>query len=268
MPALGHYRLSSITTPVCSGFTESMVHSGLSSKTVRDILTVLSAIVKYVQKRVAGFAQNLEIVFPKLSIAEMRVLSSDEERRLVNYLMSEFDDCKFGILLAAMTGLRIGEICAMKWENVFLDEGILKVTKTMQRLQTLSEGSLTRTSVFIGPPKSLTSIRDIPLSRDCIALCEMIGQRSPDSYILTGSGRYMELQYRMKKFTQACGLIGVHFHTLWHTFATKAVEVGFEIKSLSEVLGHSSTTVTLNRYVHPSMQAKRQNMDKMPSIIG
>ena len=158
IPTLGHYRLSAITTPVCSGFTENMVNSGLFSKTVCDILTVLSAIVKYVQKRVAGFAQNLEIVFPKPSIAEMRILSSDEEHRFVGHLMNELDDCKFGILLAAMTGLRIGEICALKWENVFLDEGILKVAKTMQRLQTLSEESLTKTTVRIGPPKSQCSM--------------------------------------------------------------------------------------------------------------
>lgn len=270
MPALGHYRLSAITTSACSRFTEYLIDSGLSPKTVRDILTVFSAVVKYVRKRVAGFAQNMEIVFPKPSITEMRVLSSDEEYRFANYLMNDLDDCKFGILLAAMTGLRIGEICALKWEDLSFSEGVLKVAKTMQRLQTLSEGSETKTAVYIGPPKSQTSIREIPLSRDCIALCERIGRKRPDSYILTGTEKYIEprtLQYRIKKYTQACGLSGVHFHTLRHTFATKAVEVGFEIKSLSEVLGHSSTTVTLNRYVHPSLQTKRRNMDKIPSLI-
>ena len=71
------------------------------------------------------------------------------------------------------------------------------------------------------------------------------------------------LQYRLKKHTKECGLDGVHFHTLRHTFATRAVEVGFEIKSLSEILGHASVTITLDRYVHSSLELKRDNMKKL-----
>ena len=74
------------------------------------------------------------------------------------------------------------------------------------------------------------------------------------------------LQYRLEKYTKACGLEGVHFHTLRHTFATRCVEVGFEIKSLSEILGHASTTITLERYVHSSMALKRSNMDKLSAV--
>lgn len=93
--------------------------------------------------------------------------------------------------------------------------------------------------------------------------------RNAAAYILTGTENYMEprsLQYRIEKYTKECGLEGVHAHTLRHTFATRAVEVGFEIKSLSEVLGHANTTITLERYVHSSMELKRSNMDKLAAV--
>ena len=93
--------------------------------------------------------------------------------------------------------------------------------------------------------------------------------QSPTAFVLTGTSDYMEprtLQYRMEKYTAECGLEGVHFHTLRHTFATRCVEVGFEIKSLSEILGHANTTITLERYVHSSMELKRHNMNKLVMV--
>ena len=97
-------------------------------------------------------------------------------------------------------------------------------------------------------------------------LCRHMKPQSSAAYVLTGTDAFMEprvLQYRLEKYTQACGLEGVHFHTLRHTFATRAVEVGFEIKSLSEILGHASVTITLDRYVHSSLELKRDNMQKL-----
>ncbi len=100
-------------------------------------------------------------------------------------------------------------------------------------------------------------------------LCDRMRHENGAAYILTGSERCMEprtLQYRMKKYARDCGLDGVHFHTLRYTFATRAVEAGFEIKSLSEILGHSTTTITLDRYVHSSLEFKRENMRKLSEI--
>ena len=94
--------------------------------------------------------------------------------------------------------------------------------------------------------------------------------QSSAAYVLTGTEAFMEprtLQYRLEKYTQACGLEGVHFHTLRHTFATRAVEVGFEVKSLSGILGHTSVTITLDRYVHASLERKRDNMQKL-KVVG
>lgn len=109
-------------------------------------------------------------------------------------------------------------------------------------------------------------MRTIPMTEYAAGLCRHMKPQSSAAYVLTGTDAFMEprvLQYRLEKYTQACGLEGVHFHTLRHTFATRAVEVGFEIKSLSEILGHASVTITLDRYVHSSLELKRDNMQKL-----
>ena len=120
---------------------------------------------------------------------------------------------------------------------------------------------------MISVPKSSTSVRVIPLNGEMTELCRKWKPLNPDAYVLTGEEkRYMEpraLQYRIGRCTKSCGLEGVHFHTLRHSFATRCVEAGFEIKSLSEILGHSSPRITLERYVHSSLDLKRENMDKL-----
>ena len=138
----------------------------------------------------------------------------------------------------------------------------------MQRLKDVDRGD-NRTKVMIGTPKSRCSVRVIPMSGQLAELCRRMRCLNDRAYILTGGERYIEprtLQYRLKKYTAECGLEGVHFHTLRHTFATRAVEAGFEIKSLSEILGHSTTRITLDRYVHSSLELKRSNMNKLAML--
>ena len=139
----------------------------------------------------------------------------------------------------------------------------------MQRLQNTESDAETKTKIIIGTPKSDTSLRTIPLTEQAAELCGRMNPQSKAAYVLTGTDKYMEprtLQYRLEKYTSECGLEGVHFHTLRHTFATRCVEVGFELKSLSEILGHASTAITLDRYVHASMDFKRDNMSKLSAV--
>lgn len=136
----------------------------------------------------------------------------------------------------------------------------------MQRLRSTDTDTAEKTKILIGAPKSDTSMRTIPLTDNAAELCRKFAVRNPSAYILTGTPEFMEprsFQYHIEKYTRECGLCGVHAHTLRHTFATRAVEVGFEIKTLSEILGHANTTITLNRYVHTSLELKRTNMDKL-----
>lgn len=195
-------------------------------------------------------------------------MSEEEQRRMAAYLRQDMDACKFGVLLAMLTGLRIGELCALRWENISTAKGTLRVEATMQRLKNV-DGDGGKTRILIGSPKSDASCRTIPLSENAAALCRHMDTRTPLAFVLTGAASYMEprtLQYRFKGYMRDCGLEDVHFHTLRHTFATRCVEVGFDLKSLSEILGHANTSITMNRYVHSSFDLKRSNMDKLSAV--
>lgn len=267
-PVLGGCFIETLSETDIEKFTDSLlIDEALSSKTVKDILVLLSSILKYAKRHYQGNSPNVEVYYPKNFKREMRVLTKDEQTRFIEYLLHETDECKFGTLLALLTGMRIGEICALRWSDISLTDGTVKIRATMQRLKNFDENSERKTKILISNPKSDTSSRVIPLNSFTLDLCEKYKPDCDDAYVLSGrSDQFVEprtLQYRMEKYTRDCNLKDVHFHTLRHTFATRCVEVGFEIKSLSEILGHSSPQITLERYVHSSLELKRDNMNKV-----
>ena len=269
-PKLGKLHSQNLNTVVIEEFSHDLLIEGLSVKTVRDILTVLRSVLKYCRRQLGSSFTDIEIVYPKERKKEMRVLTLDEQTKFVQYLLCDMDAAKFGVLLALLTGMRIGEVCALRWEDISIENKTVHIGATMQRLQTLDKHSDAKTRVVIGDTKSQTSDRIIPLTEYAVSLCRKMNPKNAAAYVLTGEVQhYLEpraLQYRLGKYTEACGLKDVHFHALRHTFATRCVEVGFEIKSLSEILGHSSAKVTLDRYVHSSMELKRTNMDKLSAV--
>lgn len=269
-PKLGACFPLGLNTTITEQFTNELLYElGLAPKSVRDILTVLRSVIAYTAKQFPGGFPVVEIVYPKDIKKEMRVLSPEEQTRFMKYLLTNMDACKFGVLLALLTGIRIGELCALRWEDVSLSDRTIHIGATMQRLRDLSPDASAKTKVVVGSPKSAASERIVPLTDQAAALCKQMKQNREAAFVLTGTEKYMEpraLQYRLNRYTMACGLEGVHFHTLRHTFATRCVEVGFEIKSLSEILGHSTTTITLDRYVHSSLKLKRDNMSKLSAV--
>lgn len=277
LPLLGDYPPQNMSTAVVEAFSNQLLTAGairakrgLSPRAVRDILTVLHAILKYTKKQPGSGLPEIDVIYPKEPRREMRVLTREEQDKLIHYLLEGMDCCKFGILLALLTGMRLGEVCALRWRDISLKEKTIRIAATMQRLQTLDDSTANKTQVTIGEPKSATSKRVIPLTDYAAALCVKMAAPEPDAFVLTGrTDRFMEprtVQYRLGKYTAACGLEHVNFHALRHTFATRCVEVDFEIKSLSEILGHSTVKVTLDRYVHSSMELKRENMEKLKNI--
>lgn len=269
LPNLGGCLPGALTSALVERFKQALLNEGLSAKTVRDILTVLHTILKYAAAQYPGIFPVVEISYPKEQKKEVRVLDLEEQRRFAAYLQEDMDACKFGILLTLFTGLRIGELCALKWENVSLKNRTIHVAATMQRLRNQASAGNRRTKVVIGTPKSDTSIRTIPLTEKVARLCGQFDPHCPAAFLLTGTEQFMEprqVQKRLAKYTKECGLAGVHFHTIRHTFATRCVEAGFELKSLSEILGHANTSITLNRYVHSSMELKRENMEKLTAV--
>lgn len=238
-------------------FHGRMRGGGLSRKTVNDILILLSQILRFCEEEYGIPCTAVRCL--KIQKKRERVLSIQEQDRLLDYLLDGMDIYKFAVFLALYTGIRIGELCALQWIDV-LPDGI-HVSKTMQRLR----GAHGRTEIFLHEPKSESARRVIPLPS---FLKEFIEQfRRPSGYVLqTDRLKYIEPRLMQKKFermTKECGLEQVHFHSLRHTFATRCMEAGFDIKTLSEILGHSDVKTTLNRYVHSSPAVKQNNMDKL-----
>ena len=192
-----------------------------------------------------------------------QVLTKKELIDLNQILLQDIDSCKFGILIAMTTGIRLGELCSLKWKNINLTDGYFVVNKTMQRVKTFADSG-PKTKVIEVAPKSDTSNRQIPIPENLLSLFKKF-QTDDDCYVLTGrSDEFMEprrLEHRFKKYTRLAGIEKAHFHMLRHTFATFCIESGFELKSLSEVLGHSGSQVTLDRYVHSSFQLKKTSMN-------
>lgn len=270
-PSLGQLPVKDLDAMKVESFSHFLLADcGLAPKTVRDILAVLRSVLQHAGKRPDISLQPVQILYPKLSRSPMRILSRQEQSRFISYLLQDMDACKFGVLLSLLTGLRIGEVCALQWGSISLTDKTISICATMQRLQDHSRMGEGKTKIMVSQPKSDTSTRLIPLTEYAARLCRSMQCHDPAAYVLTGSAvKYMEprlMQYRLERYTQACGLENVHFHTLRHTFATRCIEVDFEIKSLSEILGHSSPRITLERYVHPTMEVKRSNMDKLTAI--
>ncbi len=269
-PALGACRLGALTTAKIDGLRQALLAQGLAPKTVRDVLAVLSSVLAFGLQAGHSELVSVRVRYPRVPRRAIRVLTPQEQASLVAFLRRDMDTCKFGVLLALSTGIRLGELCALQWGHISLPERCITISATMQRLPAAGDGAAAhKTHIVISSPKTDAGMRVIPMSDTVLSLCRAVRGCAPDCYVLTGTKQYMEprtVQTRLAGYTRACGLAGVHFHTLRHTFATRSIEVGFEIKSLSEILGHASTTVTLNRYVHASMELKRSNMNKLARV--
>lgn len=265
LPKFGNYAAHTIRRSEIIAYSGFLLtngnkgQAGLAPKTVNSILSVMESILKYAARELNIPIADLSDVSVRQPQKTMRVLSSSEQQKLSKYLLEQLSPCNLGILICLYTGLRIGEICALKWRNVSLEEGCIYVQESMQRIQVQAEKR--KTAIFILPPKSACSIRRIPLPAELIRILKA-EQKGENAFVLTGEeNRFVEprcLENRFNAIAAECKIDSVTFHSLRHTFATRCVELGFDIKSLSEILGHASVNITLNRYVHPSMELKQK----------
>jgi integrase len=243
--------------------------SGLSAKTVTSILSVIRNILQYAIKKGKTIPCDAKSIHIKQVTKDMRILSKIEQEKLCHYIYADLNPCNIGILICLFTGLRIGEICALRWEDVSFSDQTIYVHCTMQRVQDRS-GSDKKTKIVVTTPKSKCSIRTIPIPNALLNILTMYSN-SARGYILTNSeSEYIEprtMQNRFKKALKKSGIAPANFHAIRHTFATRCIEVGFDIKSLSEILGHATVNITLNRYVHPSMELKKENMQKLSTLL-
>lgn len=191
----------------------------------------------------------------------MRLLTKDEEGRLKAHITSNPSLVGMGIALTMYTGIRVGELCALTWEDIDLERRTLTVRKTIQRIQNHDGGS--KTKLIISEPKSEKSRRMIPLP-ECMTEMLRSFKAADGCFLLTGVDKPMEpraMQYRFSRLLKKLDLPHIHYHALRHGFSTSAIELGFDIKTLSEILGHSSIELTMRLYVHSSFNRKRSCMD-------
>lgn len=191
---------------------------------------------------------------------EIHVFSDNEQEKLEKYLWDNMDLSAGGIILCLYTGLRIGELCALKWSDMDMTENLLSVSRTVQRLKTDSS-----TSLFISMPKTESSIRTIPITdylKDIFFPYSL--ERKETEYIFSKSdSRPLDprtMQYRYKRYLSKAGVSYRKFHTLRHTFASRCLMKGMDVKTLSEILGHADVKTTLNYYCHTSIEYKREQL--------
>ena len=230
---------------------------------MRDIITVFKAMLSYAQEEY-GFKLSLKnVVLPKVEKKSITRISDTEQKRLIGYMKANMSLTAFGIMLSLCMGLRIGEICGLKWEDVDFQHKILHIRRTVQRI-TSANGNR-KTKIVISAPKSATSFRDIAIPDFLLHYFRMFRDKA-DYFILSGAEKPVEprtMQYRYRKILKAAEIKNHNFHKLRHTFATNCAEHGFDVKTLSTLLGHSSVNLTLNRYVHPDHIHERKLLNNM-----
>lgn len=250
-------------------FIEQKAQENLSEKRIKEIIQRLKQIIKFMEKRY-GVHKDFEIYLPEYvqhTQREVQVLTEEEQQRLTSVLLRKNNKDRIGILLSLFMGLRIGEVCAMLWSDIDLETGVLSVSKTLQRIKNFDKDILGKTRIVIGTPKSRKSYRILPIPQFLLQILKEY-KSNDDTYIMTSKRSFIEpRQYEniFKNYLKEAHVRSIHYHVLRHTFATRALEKGIDIKTLSEILGHSNVTTTLQLYVHPSMKNIKLCMEKIAS---
>lgn len=239
-----------------------------SLKTIRSIFTVANQIVLFAYKN-GYFEVAKAISFKSRNTRNntVDVLSVKELTVFTNYLMQDMDSSKFGVLLCLYTGMRLGELCGLKWEDFNIKRKSIFIRRTIQRISEKGEKSY----FSIDTPKTDNSVREIPFPPPLNSIIvSQYKQHKGGIYVSSRKREFVQprtYQNRLKSYFRKCGLPGYHFHTLRHTFASRAVELGFDVKSLSEILGHSNIQTTLELYTHPSLECKAKEVRKFSKFI-
>ena len=261
IPAFGNYKCGLLKADDVYVFIKNKLKAGLSARYVTDIIVLLKSIYRYAN-RVYGIRNCLEgLVMPKKTKPEIVVLHQTDQSALMAYLSDDLDLNALGIILSLHTGIRIGELCALQWMDIDLENRTITVSKTIQRIRNCDGKH--KTKLVITEPKSQSSNRVIPIPDFLVTMLERF-KDCAEKYVLSGKYSPVEprtVQYRFASVLKKANLPSVHFHSLRHAFATNCVAVGFDVKTLSEILGHSSVEITLNRYVHSSLERKRACMN-------
>ena len=248
-------------------FVFDKLDAGLSEKTIRDIIIVLKMILKFGIKN--GYLEYIQIdaKFPsKQEKKDLDVLSNADQKKFMEHLRNNFTFKNLGIFICLSTGMRIGEICGLRWCDVDTVEGVIKVRHTLQRIYII-EGETRHTELLLDTPKTANSVRDIPMSSELLKMLKSLNKVVNENYyVISNDIKPIEPRtYRnyYKKLCKQLDIPELKFHGLRHSFATRCIESKADYKTVSVLLGHSNISTTLNLYVHPNKEQKKKTIDKM-----
>lgn len=255
---------------VCSvnAFVNSIKNNPIISESYkRKILSVFKTALRKIIKGSEEYSSILETVtMPAAKNKEIKVFSIKEQNLIENVALQYHDRRALGIMLSFYTGIRLGELCALKWSDIDIEARTMSVARTVSRTKNIQEGE-NKTMLLIGTPKSSYSVRKIPLPDFLVSILNNnIIYLDESSYILSGTDIPIDprtIQKLFKKVLDKAGVKYRKFHSTRHTFATRALELGVDIKTLSEILGHSNVTITLNIYAHSLIEQKKIAIAKL-----
>ncbi|WP_251546327.1 MULTISPECIES: tyrosine-type recombinase/integrase [Pumilibacter] len=268
IPKIGSYEIGELTPLVLQRFVTELLSggnlktgTGLSSNSVNGIITVIQNSLK------SAFAIGIvpeynadKIKRPKVKEKQVVCFTKQEQRQIEQAILDGYKSKLYGVILCLYTGLRIGELLALEWSDVDLQKGIISVNKTRHD----GKGN------SVNSPKTETSRRMIPIPKQLLPFMKEWKKNSLSRFVVSNGEKYISVRGYQRMFERLLNRIGIEhkgFHALRHTFATRALECGMDVKTLSEILGHKNATVTLNRYVHSLVEHKQEMMNVLGKLI-
>ena len=274
IPNLGEYPLADLTPLIVQRYVTELLQcgnlktgKGLSANTVNTIISVIQGSLS--TAHLLGLTDSYEmnkIRRPKAKEKPVESFTPAEQKQIEQAVLADRREKMKGIIICLYTGLRIGELLALEWSDIDFQKAELRVERTCHDSKN-QDGSYCR---ITDTPKTEHSRRVIPLPRQLIPILREMKKGSSSPLVIVGERPPLSVRSYQRSFELLQRKIGIPrkgFHALRHTFATRAIECGMDVKSLSEILGHKNPTVTLNRYVHSLMEHKRAMMDKLGKIL-
>ena len=270
LPELGELRVWELTNHDLSEFIQNKYKEGFSDGTVHLIAVVLKSILDFGDSINVAYQENLHINYSKKNNDQKKIMEMEHYEKLKNYLMHPSCDWEAGLLLCLCSGIRLGELSGLTWENIHTEEGYISINRTISRITNVNykeDPNQTKKILYIRYPKTKSSIRDIPVSD---TICKILEQWRKDKscYLMTGCEHCMEprtIQRKYKRLLEILNIPYVKIHSLRHQFSTLWIEKSFDSKNLAEILGHTSVKTTLDIYVHGNDKLKKEYMNQMTS---
>lgn len=271
LPELGNIYVSDLNSNIINIFLDKKLKhgkvsgkGGLSPSYVKTIAVIIESALKYAQSEGYCLPLNSPILKPSIKKKELKILTPATQEVFEKILLKNTDETKLGIFIVLQTGLRLGEICALIWDDIDFKSKTINVKNTITRVR--CDKGETKSKLIIDTAKTESSIRKIPISSVLMPVLMKMHESAVSKYVVSNTNRFVStrtFEYRYKSLLHKYGICEINFHALRHTFATRCIEAGVDVKSLSEILGHSNVSITLNTYVHPSMEVKRTQIEKL-----